>query len=141
VDNTHFAQFGGENLSGKLSELHMLWNVPPLETWVPFPDDGTLPTARAFHALAGRPTHNGAYLFGGDDGTLRNDLWSYRAYGDTTAAFRQLGFLGDTPAARAGASATWDERNQRLIIVGGRTAASTWTTDLFTVNFYDKPGK
>jgi hypothetical protein len=141
IDSTHLVQFGGEGSGGLLDELHLMMNVPTLETWIPLPDDGTVPSARAWPSACGRSRLYGGYIFGGDTGTVQNDLWRYKYLGNTTGRFHQPAVLGDTPLARAGASAVWDERNQRLLVFGGRVGPATWTSTTFTINMYDTPGK
>ena len=100
-----------------------------------------MPSARIWSAGSGRPGFSGGYVFGGESGSVLGDLWEYRALGDTTGRFLQSVVQGDAVLARAGASVVWDERNQRLIIYGGRTGPATWSTQVSTVNFYDMPGK
>ncbi|MHC4597414.1 MAG: Kelch repeat-containing protein [Planctomycetota bacterium] len=141
AESTHLSQFGGENGGGRLNDLHILFSAPPLDTWTPLPDDGTLPTARAGMAAFARPGIHGGFFYGGEDGSLLSELWSYRTSGSTTGRFAPMAMDWDTPTARDGASVVWDEENQRAIVFGGRTGPATRTNTVFTLNFYDQPGR
>jgi hypothetical protein len=131
VDGAHFLLFGGEDGSGQLQDKYLALNIFGAFTWITLPDDGTLPSARSGGVSYGRPGWFGAGLFGGYDGAYRNDPWGYEYFGSTTGRFVQPSLAGTAPAGRAGASVTHDPANQRSLVFGGRTSATTRTNELF----------
>jgi alpha-tubulin suppressor-like RCC1 family protein len=68
--------FGGSTASGYKNDLW--WYNPGLNTWTQVTPTGSTPSARSGHAMIWDPMRNIGIMFGGNDGSVRNnDLWWY----------------------------------------------------------------
>jgi N-acetylneuraminic acid mutarotase len=106
--------FGGWNGSNLLGDL---WSYQAeSNTWVPLAPSGTPPSARYLHAAVWDAAQRRLLVFGGYDGSSRNDLWSYQAESN---GWVQLTPSGTPPPARGGHAAVWDAAQRRLLVFGG----------------------
>lgn len=85
------------------------------------------PTARTGHEMAFHAATSRSLLFGGNDGTLRNDTWLW----DGTTW--QQPPTGPAPVARQGHAMTYDDARQRVVLFGGNGSlgllGDTWELD------------
>jgi hypothetical protein len=93
--------------------------------WRPIIIDGPVPAKRAMAAMAYDEVARYMVLAGGEthNGLLR-DTWIYHSttpgHGTWTYA-GDIPVVNDLPAERAGASLTFDENSQKLVMIGGAT--------------------
>jgi len=94
-----------------------LWCYDPVSnTWTnPAPGD-TLPSARSNHAMVWDPVRNQVIMFGGDDGSYKNDLWCYDPVSNTWTNPAPSGTL---PSARGYHAMVWDPVRNQVIMFGG----------------------
>lgn len=84
-------------------------------------------SSRGLSAVAFDAARGVTVLFGGDDGTLRDDTWTWDGvhWTELSPATR--------PPARTGHTMTWDSLRQRVLLFGGNVAtgagADTWSFD------------
>jgi hypothetical protein len=78
---------------------------------------GTPPSPRSGHVALFDSLGNRMLIFGGDDGSLRNDVWALSLAG--TPAWTQLAPSGTPPSPRRGHAAAYDPVGHRLIVIGG----------------------
>ena len=94
-------------------------------TWTELDPSGTVPPARAAHAMTHDPITGRLILFGGSTGAAYlNDIWAYDPVADT---WRELESSGTVPARRGFPSMAYDPTTRRLIVFGG----SDWDTGAF----------
>jgi hypothetical protein len=82
------------------------------------------PSARSKHALAGHPTRNEIVLFGGTDGTPRNDTWIFD--GTTWTPVN----VPAAPGRRQGHALAFHPLTQRYVSFSGRGSSGYWTDTL-----------
>ena len=85
------------------------------------------PTARESTTLVYSNDYNLLYLFGGNDGSPKNDLW---AYNPTTLSWSQPTVLGASPPARYNHSMIYNTSSGIIVVFGGQVASGvvndTW---------------
>jgi Galactose oxidase, central domain len=95
---------------------------------------GASPTLRRASSMVYDPTTNEVVVFGGLDGSYRNDLWVLGL--DDTPTWTQRPSTGAQPDPRGGHSVTFDAQRQRLWLFGGTSTGNdfgdTWWLDLDT---------
>jgi hypothetical protein len=93
---------------------------------------GTPPSARFGHAAIYDPVRDRIVVFGGYDGSLRNDAWALSLSG--TPAWSQLNPSGAPPSARSNHTAIYDPVGDRMVVFGGMDASGprndTWALSL-----------
>jgi N-acetylneuraminic acid mutarotase len=112
--------FGGEvstalSASGVLNDT---WAYDPAtNAWTTLNPTGSLPAARASHAMAYDSAEHRAILFGGWNGSSRtNDTWTYDP---ATNAWTKLSPTGSLPSGRCCNRMVFDSTTARVIIFGG----------------------
>jgi uncharacterized protein (TIGR03437 family) len=88
------------------------------------------PSARVDGTIAYDAASRRVYLFGGQDSTARNDLWTYSVPG---RAWNLLSPGGDAPAPRFGHTLVFDSARRRLILFGGQASgffSDVWAYDI-----------
>jgi hypothetical protein len=128
--------FAGNNCgSTYFNDVWVLQNANGIggtPAWFRLSPTGTAPVARAFTSAIYDEGSNRMIVFGGTNGTPRNDVWALtNANGrGGTPSWIQLSPSGQPPAARYGHSAVYDSANNRMIVYGGDTgktyAGDTW---------------
>ncbi|MBI2689833.1 MAG: hypothetical protein HYX27_26300 [Acidobacteria bacterium] len=94
------------------------------------PSGGDAPSPRFDGTIAFDPPSNSILLFGGQDTTARNDLWSYSL---DTYQWRPLAPGGAKPDARFGHTLNYDPLRRRLILFGGQAGgffSDLWAYDI-----------
>ena len=119
-------------VSGTLKSATYTWDG---QTWNPV-TTVTTPPARLEAALAYDAAHGRVVLFGGvscQDGSRLGDTWLFDGTNWTQAN------PADSPTRRTGASMTYDERTQRVILFGGLRVdgalGDTWAWDGTNMNW------
>ena len=128
--------FGGNNCgSTYFNDAWVLQNANGMggtAAWLQLSPSGTPPAARAFTSAVYDETNNRMIVFGGTNGSPRNDVWVLTNANGTggTPSWIQLAPTGSAPAARYGHSAIYDAANNRMIVYGGDTGRTyvgdTW---------------
>lgn len=109
--------FGGLDASALRADVWALDINGSTTAWSTLTPSGLRPQARYQHAMAFDPIHNQVLVFGGSmANALQNDLWALDL---TENAWRGLTPSGPLPAARRGATLTWDPIRERMLLCGG----------------------
>ncbi len=88
--------------------------------WVPLTVSGGPPSTRFGHSAVYDVASDRMIVFGGTNGTTRNNqVWELKFSGTANATWTQLSPTGTPPSARDGASAVYDGPSQRMVMVGG----------------------
>ncbi len=108
--------FGG----GATSYLNAVWTFPldgPNRLWTRETVTGGPPPPRRLHAAAIDVVHDRLIVFGGYDGSSRNDTWALSL--SSPMAWTELVTAGMPPTPREDCSLIDDPVNDRLILFGG----------------------
>ncbi len=123
--------FGGQGYSGSTNEVWAL-SLSGIPRWSMLLTSGTTPSARAFHSAAYDSLLDRMIVFGGNDGSPRNDVWALSFAGSPT--WSQLDPTGTPPSPRAWHAAVVDRARNRMIVHGGQVngtgLADTWALSL-----------
>ncbi|HNT34372.1 MAG TPA: kelch repeat-containing protein, partial [bacterium] len=137
--------FAGRGSSGYLNSCTQMSLSLGNEAWKSLAPSGeSLPVPRAYHTAIVYPADSGNYMviFGGKGGTTRvnyySDTWAmFMKKGEE--AWSQLQPKGIIPPARESHSAIYDPKWKRMIVFGGRNAATSmndlWVLDLATLTW------
>lgn len=108
--------FGGDGSGGRRNDL---WQWTEAAGWKQLTADGAsgAPPDRVFHAAVWDAQASRLLIFGGYDGSYRNDLWQYASAGGWTLLTAD-GADG-SPHGRLGHGAAWDTQSNRLLVFGG----------------------
>jgi galactose oxidase-like protein/Kelch motif protein len=138
LDSAHdrMVVFGGYD-ANYLNDTYALSLAAP-QTWSllvpdqpPPPPPPQAPSARRDHVAIYDPVRDRMVIFGGWDGSFRNDTWALSLSG--TPAWTQIAAAGTPPSARFAHTAIYDDANDRLIVFGGYDGAflgDTWALTL-----------
>lgn len=128
--------FGGTNGPAFTNDV---W-VYPLSgngTWTQLSVLGTAPPALERFSAIRDPVRNRLIVFGGRDGSARNDVWALSLTG--TPTWTQLQPLGPAPSPRFGACAVYDPPRDQMVVFGGVSAAGYALGDLWTLSLGSSP--
>jgi galactose oxidase-like protein len=109
--------FGGDNSTGHLNDLWGLSLSGATPAWSQIVATGTAPSPRIQHTAIYDPLRDRMIVFGGNDGTLRNDVWALSLSG--TPAWTQLTPTGTPPTGRQALASIYDPVGDRMVIFGG----------------------
>jgi len=117
--------FGGENVSG--GKFGDTWEYnPSTSSWTQLAVTG--PSPRAYGAFAYDAVRNVTVLFGGNDGSYRNDTWEWNGTAWTER------FPTASPSARYFLGAWWDPNRGRVAIFGGYDSSNQQRADTWEWN-------
>ena len=85
--------------------------------WAELTPTGTPPSERVEHSAIYDPVRDRMMVFGGDDGSYRNDVWVLSLAG--APAWAELTPTGAPPSARSFHSAIYDPVRDRMVVFGG----------------------
>jgi len=85
--------------------------------WADLSPAGTPPSPRFGHVAIYDPVRDQMIVFGGNDGTQRNDVWALSLSG--TPTWTQLSPAGSAPSGRVASVAIYDPNGDRMIVFGG----------------------
>jgi hypothetical protein len=107
--------------------------------WIPLASAGDSPGARFYHAAVLDPARDRMLVVGGYGPALgyRSDTWSLAL--DGSPAWTALSPAGTPPAPRTGHSLVLDPGRDRLVLQGGRGAASNELLDAWTLTLGGSP--
>jgi uncharacterized repeat protein (TIGR02543 family) len=130
--------FGGRSADGSLKRDLWLLDLNGAGAWRIAATTGTPPSSRAEYSAIVDPVRNRMLLFGGTDGSLRNDLWALDL---ETLAWTLIATNGPAPAPRRNHTAVYDSMRDRMIVISGlggfsvnadahalSLASATWAT-------------
>jgi hypothetical protein len=115
--------FGGNDGSGYRNDVWSL-GFAGTPAWTMAAPYGTPPSAREGAAAVFDASGDRMIVFGGNDGSVRNDAWSLPL--STPAAWTVLPATGSPPAPREGHSMILDPLRQRLVVFGGESGTSSF---------------
>ena len=107
---------GGTGGSGNMNDVWAL-SLGGSPTWTLVAPSGVAPTPRAQHAVAYDASAQRIILFGGNDGSLRNDAWALSLSG--APAWSALSPAGTAPTGRRGHAAVYEPIGQKVLVFGG----------------------
>jgi hypothetical protein len=99
--------------------------------WTSLVATGNPPSARSDHTAIYDPVRDRMIVFGGYDGSPRNDTWALTLGG--SPAWSQLATTGPTPGARSNHTAIYDPLQDRMVVFGGFDGSyrnDTWALSL-----------
>jgi len=109
--------FGGTGtLSAYLNDVWAL-SLSGSPVWSQVTPGGTPPSARYHHTAIYDPVRDRMVVFGGQDVSYFNDLWSLSLSG--SPAWSQISPGGTPPQARSGHTAIYDPVRDRMVVFGG----------------------
>ena len=124
--------FGGQAKTTRSNEAWALSLAEP-PAWTLLAPTGTPPTGRTGHSAIYDPPRQRMIVFGGNDGSVRNEVWSLTLSG--TPAWSQLSPSGlGPPVARELHSAVYLSSGQAMLIFGGRNSAGTPRNDTWALS-------
>ena len=107
--------FGGYR-SGRLNDLWKLTVSNNTATWVQITSTSTLPSAR-YGSSVWKDSSGNYYLFGGFDGSYKQDLWKLTV-SDNTATWVQITSTSTLPSGRR-SSVAWTDSSSNIYLFGG----------------------
>jgi N-acetylneuraminic acid mutarotase len=113
--SSHLYVFGGWDGSGRRNDL---WRYQVgTNSWVELTPAAPLPAGREGHTSAWDAATGRLLVFGGYDGSYRNDLWAYQA---ATTSWAPLSSVGAGRGSEH--TAVWDPVGNRMLVFGGHYA-------------------
>ncbi len=108
--------FGGTETGIRRAEV---WAFPlsGAPTWSLIAQEGEGPSARAEHTAIYDPVRDRLLVFGGNDGTARNDLWALSLVG--APVWTEITTQGTPPSPRSNHTAVYDPVGDRMLVFGG----------------------
>jgi uncharacterized protein (TIGR03437 family) len=98
--------------------------------WRLLPQSAESPEPRVDGTIVYSPRERAVILFGGQGGSLLNDVWSYNL---RTQLWTRLNPTGVAPAPRLGHTSVFDTARNRLVVFGGQARgffSDVWALDL-----------
>ncbi|MEO6462889.1 MAG: kelch repeat-containing protein, partial [Candidatus Eisenbacteria bacterium] len=123
--------FGGQGYAGSTNDL-WAFHLSGIPHWTKLLPSGTPPSPRSFHTAVYDSLNDRMIVFGGNDGAVRNDVWSLSFAGNPTWTLLSPG--GTAPAPRELHVATFDRARNRMLVHGGSNGgtrhADVWALSL-----------
>ena len=129
--------FGGTEGATRHDDVWML-SLSATPAWSQPPVFSLRPSARSGHTAVYDPVRQRMIVFGGNDGSLRNDVWALSLSG--TLEWKSIEPSGTPPSARQNHTAIYDPSGDRMLVFGGNdgvqrndvwaltlSASPTWT--------------
>lgn len=101
--------------------------------WIPAPQ----PSARFCHTAIYDPARQRMIVFGGYDGSFRNDVWALSLTG--TPVWSDITPSGPAPTPRNVHTAIYDPVRDRMIVFGGYDVTGAYMADLWELNLSGEP--
>ncbi len=128
--------FGGYSYGSSLDDVWAL-SLGGTPAWTQLAPTGTPPAARASHSAVYDPAGDRMIVFGGTFADIRlGDVWALSLAG--TPAWTQLAPTGTPPAPRASHAAVLDPARDRMIVLGGSSAAG-YLDDVWALSLEGPP--
>jgi hypothetical protein len=106
-----------------------------IPAWSQLTPSGTPPGPRRSHTAIYDPVNDRMVMFGGFDGTYRNDVWALSLGG--TPTWTALTVAGSPPAGRADHTAIYDPLRGRMVVFGGTDG--TFRNDVWVLSLDGTP--
>jgi hypothetical protein len=108
--------FGGTETGIRRAEV-WAFALSGAPTWSLIAQEGEGPSARAEHTAIYDPVRVRLLVFGGNDGSARNDLWALSLEG--SAVWSEIATQGTPPSPRSNHTAVYDPVGDRMLVFGG----------------------
>lgn len=125
---------GGNEITGNRNDVWAL-SLAGTPAWSQLTPTGTPPSPRSEHRAIYDPVRHRMLVFGGGDGSLRNDVWALSLAG--TPAWTQLTPTGTPPSPRKNHSLVYDPVRDRALMFGGWDGAAR--DDLWALSLGSAP--
>src|SRR5262249_3946910 len=110
--NDRLVVFGGQTASNQFTNKVWSLSLAGSGSWTEISPSGTPPTARTDHSAVYDALRSRMIIFGGTDGSVRNDVWILSLAG--APAWEQLSPGGSPPNPRYGQSMVYDPVGDRI---------------------------
>lgn len=127
--------FGGSDGTTSQGTWALTFSGAP--TWSQIPTAGDPPTSRIRHAAIHDAARRRMIVFGGTDGTRRNDAWALSL--DGTPTWSALDIPGPRPSRRSDAAAVYDSDHDALVLFGGYEEPTQYPSDAWELTFGMRP--
>jgi Galactose oxidase, central domain len=107
---------GGAGAPGNMNDVWAL-SLGATPQWTQLTPSGAPPSPRRQHACAYDAAADRVVVIGGNDGSLRNDVWALALSG--APSWSALSPTGTGPSARRGHSTVYDPADDRVLVFGG----------------------
>lgn len=128
--------FGGYQDSGYLNDVWAL-TLSGTPTWSQLTVAGTAPSPRRECSAIYDPVRDRMILFGGTNGSPKNEVWALSLGGTPTWSLLTPG--GSAPVARSGQSAVYDPLRDVMWMFAGRDGGGNILNDLWTLSLSGTP--
>jgi hypothetical protein len=130
------------NTSLQISYTHLIVDAVTISpfgpmVWTQLYPAGTLPTARYNHSAIYDPVGRRMVVFGGNDGSARDDVWSLSL--ENSPTWSAMTVQGNSPPPRGEHSAIYDPIRRRMIIYGGTDGANGFLGDVWALSLAGPP--
>jgi len=116
------------------------WSLPLSgdPAWAKLRTDGSMPSARYSHSAIHDPVRNRMVIFGGFDGTRRNDVRALLLT-ETPTWTEIVPSIGPAPTGRQWHSAIYDPVRDRMVVFGGLDPSGVFRNDVWTLSLSGTP--
>ncbi|MGM0576459.1 MAG: Kelch repeat-containing protein [Myxococcota bacterium] len=114
--------FGGRDEGSYNDAWSLAWNGSTW-AWTELSPIGTPPSGRYDHSAVWDAEEQRMLIFGGYDGSERNDTWSLSRNGGSWD-WTEFSPTGTPPSERDGHSAVWDAAGHRMLVFGGNNGGA-----------------
>ncbi|OGF14524.1 MAG: hypothetical protein A2W00_04145 [Candidatus Eisenbacteria bacterium RBG_16_71_46] len=129
-----FGGYDGTSLRNDVWELSLAGSP----AWSALAPAGSLPSTRYLHAAIYDPVRDHLVVFGGYDGSYRNDVWALSLAG--SPAWSALAPAGNPPSARCFHTAIYDPVRDRMVVFGGFDASAPhYRNDVWALSLSGSP--
>lgn len=127
--------FGGRDGATRYNDVWAL-SLLGSPSWSQLSPSGTAPGGRHRHTAVYDPVRDRMVVFGGADGSYRNDVWALSL---TDLSWTPLRPVGALPPARDGHTAVYDPVHDQMVVYGGYDGGAA-LGDSWALTLYDAPG-
>jgi galactose oxidase-like protein/Big-like domain-containing protein len=129
--------FSGYDNNGFVGDVWAL-NSPGLSaSWSALAPNWSPPTGRVGHTAIYDPVRDRMVMFGGLDGSSRNDVWELSLAG--TPAWREIFPVGSPPTARRFHTAIYDPLRDRMVVFAGIDGSNAHHNDVWALTLTGSP--
>jgi hypothetical protein len=130
--------FGGFDRSNMPNNETWALSLSDSPAWTRIAASAPKPPARYFHSGIYDPLRDRVVIFGGYDGTHRNDVWAL-SLADTEAGWTLISPMSTPPAGRWGHIAVYDPTRDRMVIMGGHLGNQVDANDVWELSLSGTP--
>jgi hypothetical protein len=131
--------FGGSYYDGTYHYRNDVWalSLGGSPAWSELAPAGTLPSPRSGHTAIYDPLRDRMVVFGGDDGSLRNDVWALSLAASVT--WSELAAAGTLPSPRSEHTAIYDPVRDRMVVSAGWDGSGPYRNDVWALSLAGSP--